>query len=110
MTKEVKKNKFRASKVGALIENLRAEIKPILEDIPGIKKKASRIYEQVGKNAEKLILLEMQGGKTAKGIVSNAERIEQNRRLLTRVLANLKSKIDLKNFETLKKKVASLTT
>ena len=89
MKKRTKKeDKFTGTEVGALIESLRAEIKPILEAIPGMKTKLDNIFEQVGKNTEK---------------------IEQNRQLITRVLEELKSKVDRKDFEILEKKVASLT-
>ena len=88
MKKRVKKDhKFRATEVGALIKAIRAEFKPVLEAIPGMQNKLDSIYEQVGKNTEK---------------------IEENRRLIKRVLEELKSKVDRKDFELLEKKVASL--
>ena len=107
-----------------LFKNLRAEIKPILEDIPGIKKTLDGVFEQVGKNTEilgiletavgkngkKLASLEILAGKNAEGIRANAEGIELNQQLITRVLEELKSKVDRKDFETLEKKVTSLTT
>ena len=102
MKRQAKKDKFSTSEVGALIENLRAEIKPILEDIPDIKKELDGIFEQVGKNSETLGTLEI-------AVRRSAEKIEINRQLITRVLEELKSKVDRKDFEILKKKVASVT-
>jgi len=96
MEKEAKKNKFSTSEVGAFIENLRAEIKPILEGIPDIKKKLDGIFEQVGKNTETL-------GTFETVFRRSAEKIEINRQLITRVLEELKSKVDRKDFETLEK-------
>ena len=88
MKKRVKKdNKFSSTEVGTLIESLRSEIRPVLEAIPGMQNKLDSIFEQAGKNTEK---------------------IEENRRLITRVLEELKSKVDRKDFELLEKKVASL--
>lgn len=81
MKKRVKKdNKFSSTKVGVLIEAMKQEFKPILEDIPSIKAKLDSTYEQVGRNTE----------------------------LLNRVLLELKSKVARKDFELLEKKVASL--
>ena len=103
MKKRLKKDKFSSSEVGALIESLRAEIKPILEAIPGIQEKLDDTFEQVGKNTKTLGTLETV-------VRRNAEKIEVNRQLLNRVLEELKSRVDRKDFETLEKKVASLTT
>ena len=83
-----KKDKFSVTEIGVLIDSLRSEIKPILEDIPEIKKKLAGVFEQVGRNPEK---------------------IEINRLLITRVLEELKSKVDRKDFEILEKKVNALT-
>lgn len=88
MKKRAKKNdKFSSTQVGTLIEALKSEIKPVIEAIPGMQKKLDSIFEQVGKNTEK---------------------IEANRVLITRVLEELKSKVDRRDFEILEKKVASL--
>jgi len=104
MEKRVKKeNKFRATEVGALIEALRSEIKPVLEAIPGMKEKLDSTFEQVCMNTEGLAVL-----KTA--VKNNAEKIEINRLLITRVLEELRSKVDRKDFDILEKKVASLTS
>lgn len=80
--------KFTVTEVGTLIEAMRTEFKPILEDIPHIKSKLDATFEQVGKNTEE---------------------IQINRHLINRVLAELKSKVDRKEFETLEKRVASIT-
>jgi peptidoglycan hydrolase CwlO-like protein len=96
MEKQVKKeDKFRATEVGALIEAIRFEIKPVLEAIPDIQKKLDRLFEKVEENSEK--------------IDGNTGKIEINRVLITRVLEELKSKVDRKEFDILEKKVASLT-
>ena len=138
MEKRMKKeDKFSSTEVGALIEALRFEIKPVLEAIPDMQEKLDSIFEQVGVNTEKLVLLEtaVKGNaekidrnaekidRNAEKIDRNAEMIEQNidkidgnaekieinRVLVTRVLEELKSKVDRKDFEILEKKVASLT-
>ena len=80
-------DKFSSTEVGAIIEALRPEIKPVLEAIPDMQDKLDIIFEQVGENTEK---------------------IEVNRVLITRVLEELKSKVDRKDFEILEKKVTSL--
>jgi len=89
MKRQAKKDKFSTSEVGALIENLRAEIKPILEDIPDIKKELDGIFEQVGKNSETLGTLEI-------AVRRSAEKIEINRQLITRVLEELNQKLTAK--------------
>ena len=104
MEKRVKKeNKFRATEVGALIEALRSEIKPVLEAIPDIQKKSDSIFEQVCINTENFTVL-----KTA--VKNNDAKIEINRVLIIRVLEELRSKVDRKDFDILEKKVASLTS
>ena len=96
MKKRLKKdNKFRTTEVGVLIEAIRAEFKPVLEAIPGMQNKLDSIFEQVGKNTEK--------------IEENRRLITRNEDLINRVLEELKSKVDRKDFELLEKKVASLT-
>ena len=100
--KQMKKDdKFSSTEVGALIEALRSEIKPVLESIPDMQNKLDSIFEQVGKNTEKLGILET----AAK---AHTEKTELNRQLITRVLEELKSKVDRGVFEILEKKVASL--
>ena len=89
MEKRMKKeDKFSSTEVGALIESLKSEIKPVLEAIPDMQNKLDSIFEQVGKNTEKLGILEI---------------------AVKRVLEELKSKINRNDFEILEKKVASLT-
>jgi len=80
MKKQVKKDKYTVTEVGTLIEALRSEFRPFVETIPGMQKKLDSIYEQVGKNTEKI----------------------------DRILEELKSKVDHKNFDVLEKKVAVL--
>jgi len=90
MKKPTKKDdKFSPTEVGALIEALRSEIKPVLEAIPDMQKKLDSIFEQVGKNTEKLVVLEI---------------------AVKRILEELKSKLNRSDFEILEKKVASLTS
>jgi len=89
MEKQVKKDKYTVTEVGTLIEALRSEFRPLLEQIPGIKNKLDSVYEQVGRNTEK---------------------IEENRFLINRVLEQLKTKADQKDLEALEQKVASLTS
>jgi predicted nucleic acid-binding Zn-ribbon protein len=96
-----KEDKFSSTEVGALIESLRSEIRPVLEAIPGIQNKLDSIFEQVGKNTEKLGVLETV-------IKSHTEKIDLNQKLIERVLEELKSKVDRKDFEILEKKVISL--
>ncbi len=131
MKKRVKKdNKFRATEVGALLEAIKAEIKPILEDIPSIKAKLDSTFEQVGKNTETLALVGIQikslqekvSGNTEethliKHILSNhseeiksiKDTLKEHSGLLNRILEELKSKADRKDFEPPEKKVAPLT-
>ena len=89
MEKRIKKeDKFSSTEVGALIEALRSEIQPVLKAIPGMQNKLDSIFEQVGKNTEKLGILEI---------------------AVKRILEELKSKVNRSDFEILEKKVASLT-
>lgn len=101
--KKERQDKFSSAEVGALIESLRSEIKPVLEAIPDMQSKLDGIFEQIGKNTEQLAVLETV-------VKSHTEKTEINRQLITRVLVELKTKVDRKDFETLEKKVASLTT
>jgi len=103
MKKRAKKDKLSTSEVGALIEAMRAEFKPILEDIPSIKTKLDSTFEQVGKNTEGIELLRLL-------VTKNTEEIRLNRDLINRILLELKSKVDHKDFKILEKKVASITT
>ena len=96
-----KSNRFSLTEVGALIEAMRAEFKPILEDIPSIRSKLDSTYEQVGKNTEGIEHLRLL-------VTKNTEEIKENRRLINRILEELKPKVDRKDFELLEKKVASL--
>jgi len=93
--KRVKKDdKFSSTEVGAPIESMRAEFKPFLELIPGIHEKLNSTFEQVGKNTEDIHLIKF--------------TLNKHSELLNRILEELKSKIDRKDFEFLEKKVASL--
>lgn len=90
MEKRIKKeDKFSSTEVGALIEALRSEIQPVLEAIPDMQNKLDSIFEQVGKNTEKLGILEI---------------------AVKRILEELKSKVNRSDFEILEKKVTSLTS
>lgn len=90
MKKPTKKDdKFSQTEVGVLIEALRSEIKPVLEAIPDMQNKLDSIFEQVGKNTDKLGILEI---------------------AVKRILEELKSKVNRSDFEILEKKVASLTS
>jgi len=109
MKKQAKKNnKFSLTEVGVLIEAMRREFRPILEDIPSIRAKLDSTYEQVGKNTEGIELLRLL-------VTKNSEEIKRIRDIVTKtaeevelIRENLKSKIDRKDFETLEKKCASL--
>ena len=98
MAKGSKKDKYTVTEVGTLIEALRSEFKPILEQIPGMKERLDNVYEQVGKNTEKLGLLEIA-----------VRRIPGIEKKVDSILEELKSKADQKDLETLEKKVAALT-
>jgi len=110
MKKRPKKtDKFSLTEVGTLIEAMRAEFKPILEDIPSIKAKLDSTFEQVGKNTEGIELLRFL-------VTKNAEEIRRIRDIVTKtpeeielIRQKLKSKVDRKDFELFEKKVASLT-
>ena len=124
MKKRIRKeDKFRSTEIGALLEAIKAEIKPILEDIPSIKAKLDATFEQVGKNTETLSFVGMQVkslqgqvnslqekvGENTKEIRLNRELISKNTGLINRVLEELKSKVDRRDFELLEKKVASIS-
>jgi len=124
MKKRPKKtDKFSLTEVGTLIEAMRAEFKPILEDIPSIKAKLDSTFEQVGKNTEGIELLRFLVTKNAEEIrrirdivTKNAEEIRRIRDIVTKtpeeielIRQKLKSKVDRKDFELFEKKVASLT-
>jgi hypothetical protein len=87
--------------VGALGEALRSEFKPFLKVIPDMKEKLDGTFEQVCAHSEDLAVLKI-------AVKNNAGRIEVNRVLISRVLEELKSKIDREEFDVLEKKVASL--
>jgi len=104
MKKRPKKDdKFRSTEVGALLEAIKAEIKPILEDIPSIKNKLDGIFEQVGKNTEDIQLIKFT-------LKKHGELLNGHSELLNRILEELKSKVSRSEFELLEKKVASLTS
>jgi methyl-accepting chemotaxis protein len=110
MKKRPKKDgKFRSTEVGALLEAIKAEIRPILEDIPSIKAKLDSTFEQVGKNTETLSFVGMQIKSLQEKVGENTKEIRLNRDLINRVLEELKSKVERKDFELLEKKVASIT-
>jgi len=117
-----KADKFSVTEVGTLIESMRREFRPILEDIPSIKAKLDSTYEQVGKNTEGIEFLRLLVTKNTKEIRLNRDLITKNTEgihlikyslnkhgeLLNRILEELKSKVDRKDFELLEKKVATL--
>lgn len=124
MKKRTKKNgKFSLTEVGVLIEAIRAEFRPYLEIIPGMQEKLNATFEQVGKNTEdiqliKHILSNHSGEiKSISGeikpisgeIKSIKGTLNEHTEILNRILEELKSKIDRKDFELLEKKVASLS-
>ena len=115
MKKRSKENDgFSSTEVGALIEALRSEIKPVLEAIPDMQKKLDSIFEQVGINTEKIVLLEIAVKNhseriavletTVKGLETS---VKVNSEKTDRVLEELKSKVTRGDFEILEKKVAS---
>ena len=81
---------------------MRVEFKPYLELIPGIQEKLDATYEQVGKNTEDMQLIKFT-------LKKHGETLNEHSGILNRVLEELKSKVDRKDFELLEKKVASLT-
>jgi len=110
MEKHPKKvDKFSLTEVGVLIEAMRAEFKPILEDIPSIKAKLDSTYEQVGKNTEGIELLRLLVTKNTKEIRLNRDLITKNSKGIELILLELKSKVGRKDFEPLEKKAASLS-
>ena len=102
MKKQTKKNgNFTVTEVGALIEALRSEIRPALEVIPDMQKKLNSIFEQVGTNTEKLVVLEIAVKKNIEQTVTNTEKlvvleiaVKKNTDLTNMVLEGLKSKAD----------------
>ena len=124
MEKRTKKNgKFTVTEVGALIEAMRSDLKPILEDITGIKTKLDSVFEQVGKNTEDIQLIKhilsnhSEEIKSIKGTLKEHSGIleehggllKEHSGLLNHILEELKSKVDRKDFEILEKRVASIT-
>ncbi len=124
MKKQSKKNgKFTVTEVGALIEAMRRELRPILEDIPSIKAKLDSTFEQVGKNTEDIQLIKHILSKHTEGIQLIKQTLDEHSRilnehskllnehsgLLNHILEKLESKVDRKDFEILEKKVASIS-
>src|SRR3989338_1649156 len=137
MKKRVNKNdKFTVTEVGTLIEAMRREFKPILEDIPSIKTKLDSVFEQVGKNTEDTQLIKhilSNHGEEIKSIKHTLNEhgkilnehgkilnehgrilnehgriLNEHSGLLNHILEELKSKVSRSEFELLEKKVASI--
>ena len=123
MKKRVNKNdKFTVTEVGTLIEAMRREFKPILEDIPSIKTKLDSVFEQVGKNTEDTQLIKhilSNHGEEIKSIKhtlnehgkilnEHGKILNEHSGLLNHILEELKSKVSRSEFELLEKKVASI--
>jgi len=124
MKKQAKKNgKFTVTEVGTLIEAMRRELRPILEDIPSIKAKLDSTFEQVGKNTEEIQLIKHILSKHTEDIQLIKQTLDKHSELLNEhsgllnehsgllnhILEELKSKVSRSEFELLEKKVASLS-
>ena len=110
MKKQTKKNdKFTVTEVGTLIDAMRRDFKPILEDIPSIKAKLDSVFEQVGKNTEDIQLIKHILSSHTEEIKSIKGTLKEHSGILSHILEELKSKVSRSEFELLEKKVSSLS-
>ena len=104
-----KDDKYTATEVGTLIEQIRSEFKVFGEGLKDLREKVDATHEQVIKNTEQITLLEIAIRETRGEITKINGRLDRIEERLGRIEDSLKSKADQKDFQDLEKKVTSLT-